>query len=905
MKRFILLAILFPAICTAQPGYINTIAGNGTSGFSGDGGPALSAQMGQSLGVAPDIFGNVYVADDDHSRVRKVSPSGIITTVAGGGNNAADGIPATSAGLDMNATGMIKTDVNGDLYLGDGSRVRKVDHITGIITTVAGTTTPGYSGDGGPATAAQLASVAGLCFDAAGNLYIGDQGNHRIRKVNTSGIISTCAGSGNGGFSGDGGPATAANLESPDGVCADAAGNLYVADRYNYRIRKIDASGIISTYAGSGSPGYSGDGGPAIAASFAEPSNVCMDGFGNLYISDFHNGRVRKVDQAGIVTTYVGGGGSLADGILATTASFGDIWGIAIDWNNNIYVADRGHYRVRKVDGLPNIPTAVCDSFSVYINSVCDGPVITVVPAHYSASLTLKTWFGDGHMQTDTFSANSGNAWLTHAYSYPGTYTIKHILYNGALAIDSVSSSYTYVLCKTMPLEFFYDANGNCIKDNSDIAISQPLLVEVDSNNMPIDSMSAASGLYYTAYGAPGDVYSFKVVSAPAGFVVTCPVGGIVYDTLGALSIPSRPLGLQCNTSTSFDLAVSAIIPVTGVHDQWGNIYVQNNYCQPVNGTLTLHYSPKYDGIPTQITPAAASVTGNSIVWNLNALTSTEPGPINLHYSVWTNAVYATIGDTVHTTFEITPIAGDTNATNNTVIIIDTIKSGCDPNEMWVSPAHCIPSAVNPVQLKYTINFENTGNDTAHNIYVLDTLPANIDVSTMRIVMSSHQMYVSKTKDAAGDNILKFDFPQINLLDSSHHGKCDGAVIFNINTKPGLVAGNHVYNRAGIYFDINDVVMTNQVDNLIGCFAEAVANTQAAEDALLVYPSPANDVLTISADKQTFESYTIINSVGKVVLSGELGHAQTAVNVKALAQGLYFVQMKGKDGSLVRKFLKM
>jgi len=207
--------------------------------------------------------------------------------------------------------------------------------------------------------------------------------------------------------------------------------------------------------------------------------------------------------------------------------------------------------------------------------------------------------------------------------------------------------------------------------------------------------------------------------------------------------------------------------------------------------------------------------------------------------------------------------------------------------------------------LKYTFMFENTGNDTAHNIYVMDTLSDNVDISSMRLLLNSHQMYISKLKDASGHNILKFDFPKINLLDSSHHGECDGTVIFYINTKPGLTAGTHIYNRAGIYFDYNDVVMTNQVDNLIGCFAAGVNTTVAAESNPGVYPNPAASAITINIGSANFDSYTILNGIGKTILSGKLAHVQTEINVKNFPPGLYFVNIKGVNGTVVKKFLKL
>ncbi len=901
MKKLLLSLLLLPMFCHAQLGYINTIAGNGSSGFSGDGGAATAAQMQAAEGtVSCDGSGNVYIDDYHNGRLRKVSPAGIITTVAGGGSSTADGVPATSASI---ALGAFVSDISGNIYLGDGSRVRKIAAGTGIITTVAGTGSAGYSGDGGPATAAQLGTPYGMCLDFSGNLYIADESNACIRKVNTSGIITTYAGTGSAGFSGDGGAATAAQLQSPDGMCFDALGNLYVADRYNYRIRKIDASGIITTYAGNGSYGFSGDGGAATAASFAEPSDVRIDSYGNLYIADPHNSRVRKIDPTGITSTFAGGGSSASEGIPATSASLSETWGIGIDGNNNIYITDRYNYRVRRVNGL-GFPVATADSFSVYINTLCTGPSITVLPAHYSAGLQIKTWFGDGAMQTDTFSAYSGISLFAHVYGSSGTYSIKHVLYNGSLAIDSITYSYNYTLCNSFQVRFYYDGNSNCVKDSTDFSVTQSSLVEVDSNSIPVDIISVSSGLYYKAYGVPGDIYAFKVIAPPGALHVTCPSSGIIYDTISATAYAdsAQSIGMECTTATGYDLGIVSSGVATGVHAHAGDIYAFNNSCPPINSTVTLHFSPKHAYYFASPTPA--STTATSITWNISALSAADAALTHLYYHLEVSGSTLTPGDTVHSYIVITPDSGDADTSNNVIDIIDTVRSGWDPNEISVKPAGCIASGTTPNLLTYAINFENTGNDTAHNIYVMDTLSDYVDFSSMRLVMSSHEMYISKLKDAVGHNILKFDFPAINLLDSSHHGKCDGAVIFNINTKPGLATGTNVNNRAGIYFDVNAVVMTNQVTNGIGCPVVNEVKPVSSINTIEFYPNPANNVLHIKLAVEKYQSFAITNSLGTSLLTGTLTGNNTQLNIQTLPAGLYFINLKGDGGNEVRRFVK-
>lgn len=318
---------LATGLCHAQ-NTISTYAGTSNCCAAVDGGPATSAWI--SVGsLATDKQGNLYIWDTQFSKVRKVSPSGIITTVAGNGTPGytGDGGPATSAELFASGHGGLAVDGSGNLYISDGQNqvVRKVN-AAGIISTFAGTGAPGFSGDGGPANKAQLFYPAGLALDGAGNLYIADSSNNRVRMVNTAGIITTVAGNGNVSYSGDSVQATTTAVDRPEDLTVDNAGNLYIAETSDSRVRKVNASGIISTIAGQTKKtgGFSGDGGPATAATLRGPLGMAVDPSGNLYIADNGNGRVRKVDAAGIITTFAGITGNasspLGDGGPATSA---------------------------------------------------------------------------------------------------------------------------------------------------------------------------------------------------------------------------------------------------------------------------------------------------------------------------------------------------------------------------------------------------------------------------------------------------------------------------------------------------------------------------------------------------------------------------------------------------------
>jgi hypothetical protein len=304
-----------PRVSAAQAGPLSSgrverFAGGGFGGFSGDGGPAVYAQIATPRGVAADAHGNVYIADEANLRIRRVNAKGTIRTIAGGHGqrDTGDGGAASAAGLM--SPGALAVDGHGNLYVvsarenPDNTRVRVIDS-AGKIRTFAGSGTSGFSGDGGPAVNAQLTHPQAVATDSAGNVYIGESA--RIRRVDPSGVISTFAGTGVSGLAGDGGPATAAQLRFVSALATDAHGNLYVGD--GYRVRRIDhATGTIATVAGTGVGGFSGDGGPATSARLGfEVGGLAVDRYGVVYIADPTNRRVRAVDSSGIITTIAGG----------------------------------------------------------------------------------------------------------------------------------------------------------------------------------------------------------------------------------------------------------------------------------------------------------------------------------------------------------------------------------------------------------------------------------------------------------------------------------------------------------------------------------------------------------------------------------------------------------------------
>ncbi len=385
MKDFVIktigLVTILLATFQANAQIITTIAGTGTAAFSGDGGIATAADLKNPHGVAIDTAGNIYIVDQQNYRIRKINTSGVISTVAGTGSAgySGDGGPATAA--QINRVMSVLLDHSGNFYFADISlHIRKINS-SGIITTIAGNGISGYSGDGGPATAAQFGEPLGLAIDASGNIYCSDDNNMRIRKITPSGIISTFAGSGGTGYGGDGGPATAALFTHPSYLYIDASNNLLVSDNGNHRIRKITPSGTITTIAGNGTPSYSGDAGQATAASIQYPGGICQDISGNIYIADYSNNRVRKINPSGIISTFAGTGMAAfgGDGGQATAAKLTLPVDVVAKPDGSLIIADFGNHRVRKiapVNRRPHFTSAtnllsVCkDSSAKSINSL-------------------------------------------------------------------------------------------------------------------------------------------------------------------------------------------------------------------------------------------------------------------------------------------------------------------------------------------------------------------------------------------------------------------------------------------------------------------------------------------------------------------------------------------------------
>lgn len=896
----ILTVLLFPLCVAAQPGYVRLYAGNPAMGtLSGDGGPATAAGLSTTWGVASSPDANFYIASHNATLIRKINLAGIIVTVAGGGGS------YTSSSLYYASIGVAAgpvTDDAGNVFIADVHKIRRLDFPTATYVNIVNSGgTAGYSGDGGPATAAKVNLPADMYIDATGNMYIADANNHRVRKVNTAGIITTIAGNGTAGFGGDGGLATAAMLNTPSGICGDAVGNIYVSDKLNHRIRKISPSGIISTIAGSGTPGFGGDGGLATASAvrFYEPRHLRMDDYNNLYVADFQNSRVRKVNAGGVISTVVGGGTSLDTGILGANALLNKVNGIDVDANNDLYIADYNGSRVLKMGGAGATMVASCPSFSVSVSTNCSNTQFTIVPVTYSAGLSVKTWFGNGVIHTSSFTS-SGIAWLTNTYTCQGDYLVKHVLYNGTIAVDSVTYPYTYQFCRSLPITVYADNNGNCVyNESADDIISVPITFAVDSAGVPIDTVSCTGHLSYDVRGPIGTIYTFHAIDIPAGLQLVCPATGLVNHTLTTVSGSQvKYLGLRCASVTGRDFRLFTSFKA-GIHAFAGSILAQNLYCPPSPATLSMHLSPKYINA-LQFSPTPTTISGTTATWSLSDLSAISQTTFTINARIEkTIGMGIVFGDTVITHYSITPITGDANPSDNMVVRIDTVKAGFDPNDISVSPSGCL----NPDQTKltYTIRFENTGNDTAYNIYVLDTLPAGLEPKSMRILATSARMN-TYFKKVGAQTIVRFEFLNIKLPDSTHHTLNKGMFVYTIARNASLPAGSTINHRVSIYFDYNDPVLTNTAENTIGC--PVLVNEVAPQARAEVLPNPATNELYIITPGSQYTSCTITNSIGQVLLTESIIADNTKINISTLPAGLYYVTLRG-ERTEVHKIVKL
>lgn len=432
MKTFIFSFFLSAACITNNYAQIiNAFAGNHTAGYSGDNGPAVSAACYAPAGVTVDAAGNVYFCEIGNSVVRKVSTSGIITTIAGTGEQgfSGNGGPATAAKINQPTS--VAVDAAGNVYFtDDANNMIRMVNPAGIITTVAGTGTAGFV-DGVPASACQLNNPSGIAIDRKGYIYIADTYNHMIRMIDSSGQINGICGNGSPGYSGDGFSANIASLNFPKGVAVDTSGNIFIVDQGNYVIRKINLSGNISTYAGNGTAGFSGDGGLGFNAELNTPTEVTTDNSGAVYIADFSNHVIRKVLTNGHISTIVGNttSGYSGDGGYSLAAEMAGPYGVA--YNNatsKLYITDEINNVVRVVSmNVSGIESTEATALRTYPNPAPGTFTVDIPTSSSTGKIVISDITG---RVVESRTINPGTTSATFSNIGTGTYLVSVSLGN-------------------------------------------------------------------------------------------------------------------------------------------------------------------------------------------------------------------------------------------------------------------------------------------------------------------------------------------------------------------------------------------------------------------------------------------------------------------------------------------
>jgi len=777
-----------------------TMAGNGTN--LGEGVPATLAQLNHPTGVAVDDSGNVIIAEYNNYRVREVfAKTGLIYTIAGSGNYgfSGDGGPATAAEM-WQPTG-VAVDHKGNIYISDYQNycIRKVSH--GIITTFAGMGGVfGWTGDGGPATAAEIDSPTELCVDSAGNVYVTTDSYSVVRKIDAlTGIISTVAGTGVGGYSSDGGAATASALEDPRGIAVDDSGNVFINDTYTFRVRKVSVlTGLISTVAGTGTIGSSGDGGPATAATFNYPRGLSIDPSGNLYIADASNQEIRKVTKStGIVTTIAGNGtaGYSGDGGAAIFAELDMLYsGVALDKSGNVYIGDLWNSAVREVTS-PQPPIV---NFSANDSTICVGSTVNFTSI-FGNNPTSWVWtFTGGNPVTDTARYPSV------IYNTPGKFAVKLRATNGA-GSDSIT--------KTLFIN----------------VIANPTVTFSGK-----DSTCAGTAITITATG--GGAYLWSNSKTTSSITVN-PLSTITY------SIAVTKLG--CTKDSTFTLKVNQlpVVSLSGV----------KTICAGDSTTIT-------------------SSGGGTYSWSTGATTAVigvKPTSTKTYSLAVSNGTC--IKDTIFRV-TVTPLPTITFSGNDTVCFGTpvTITATGGGTYLW------------------------SNGKTTSSITVNPTTDSTFSVAVKR---------TGCTKDSSFMVVVN-PLPVITIIGS--------------NTMPDTLTAfggkSYTWSTGGT----NDTIIVNSTGTYSvtgtdsnGCVAmesipvvtTGMTQISHTSDELSVFPVPSSGIIRIELNNN-IEELKIMNVIGEMVFQSSPKVHQLAVDLTSQPNGVYFIQLKSGNKLYHQKIVK-
>lgn len=509
------------------------------------------------------------------------------------------------------------------------------------------------------------------------------------------------------------------------------------------------------------------------------------------------------------------------------------------------------------------------------------------------AGVAVTTYFGDGQQQTNTsFVSNSFSG--NHTYELQGVYNMKFVVTKNS----SIVSTYSYKInasCTYVNVIPYFDGNQNCTEDANERVLSSPVLVDVYKEGVLEDKLFVTRPHLYNA--EPNKSYEFRYNPSKSNSLKACGSTGSQSVTINSTNTTATlPYGLYCTNALNKDLAVNLTVTrYRPVEVSRLNITCKNLSCINNSGTLTFRMDPRYKIIRTNIPPATNN--NNTLTWNVADLNIAKSKTIYVELEpVFAGAVSLT--DNIWAQAILGPLTDDVNPNNNIVNDTTDVIGAFDPNEIQVSPGGYTTAGK---QLDYTIHFENLGSDTAFNITVLDTLSQHFDLSTFTLTDFSHNINAEIIDGANGEAIARFQFDDIHLPDSNSKLYNKGYLKYSIKLKDNLSPSTTIENRAGIYFDINPVVMTNTVQNIIAPLN--VANA-VHEEKLSIYPNPANDVLYIQTNNKDYQQAKVLNNLGQVMSLHNIDKTIKEVNIAQLAPGIYHLLLQGDAGSKAITFQK-
>jgi len=903
-----------------------TIAGTGMPGYSGDGGPAKLAKLSGCQFICSDPSGNVYFVDA--GKVRKVSlKNGIVTIFAGGGISISDGIPATNSSLSF---GNLCTDPAGNIYLLSGEKIMIVNAVTNIINTFAGTGAMGYSGDGGPATAAVFNNITAICSDQSGNIYVVDRANYRIRKITAgTGIVTTIAGNGSPGYSGDGGPATSATINWPIYIGCNSAGDIYFLDQYSTYIRKVTAStGYISTYAGGG--GIITDC-PALSTNLSSPSGLCVNAYDNVCFNEL-SCSCREISHITDSTHYIGGNystESYKDDTNSLYAWMDTQWGVTSDAKNNIYIADNGNSRIRKLIQLTHTPTFAYGK----------GQTITPCPGYIYIFDSLMAITDLDSAQTETWTVisppvigtlsgfpSSSISNGTHktvkssglSYLAPSTYTGQDS-FRVRVSDGTLSDTITiYVVVQTTTPGTISGAASVCVGSTATLtdtcifpgtwSTSNSNVIVGSSSGIITGHIAGVDTITFTLAGTC-PLSTYKVITIHPALIINSISGA---DSLCRGTTITLTDSLPGGTWSSVIPSVASVDSITGmVYGRYDSSVTikytaSNSWCtSEISKTITV-YSP-YTGIITgpvivcvsaTITLSNTTLGGIWSVSNANAaigvsgtVTGVMSGTDSVKYTVTSiSGCSATISSLVTITTGILPddgtIVGSANVCPYSSITLTDASGG----GIW--------SITNP---KATIS--GTGIVTG-TIPGLDTVLYAV-TNGCGTLTATRVITVKAFPDPGTitglDSVCKGE--SITLTDTTSGGSWGQANRNAVVSASGIVTGMEQGIDTIVYFVTNDCGTSDVSRQIIVKDCHLVdINNIVSVPAINIFPNPASSILNIEWTSLQAGNADIIvtNVTGQVVAKNELinnnGSGSMQLNISDLKEGVYLLSItSGSD----------